>query len=105
MVLEGSAVGTEYALERERVSIGRGLEADIVLADDATSKQHAAFELGEDGYQVRDLGSTNGLFVNGARIVACDLKHGDRVRLGEHTLQYVVEAQPRVATYDLSEEM
>jgi len=104
IVVEGNAVGSEYALEAPSCTIGRGPGVDIALPDDAMSRTHAALEAGRDGFRIRDMGSTNGVSVNGHPVTAADLKHGDRIQLGEHTLQYVVEERERVGTYDLSGE-
>jgi pSer/pThr/pTyr-binding forkhead associated (FHA) protein len=103
IVVEGPAAGTEYVLESPKLSLGRGPDVDIALNDDAMSRQHAALELGAEGFRVRDLGSTNGLMVNGSQVSAADLKHGDRISIGEHTLQYILEKRTSVKTYDLSE--
>jgi pSer/pThr/pTyr-binding forkhead associated (FHA) protein len=105
VVVEGQGVGGEYALDAPSCTIGRGPGVDITLADDAMSRQHAALEVGRDGFRVRDMGSTNGISVNGHPVTAADLKHGDRIQLGQHTLQYVVEERERVGTYDLSDEV
>lgn len=104
VVVEGSGRGGEHLLTASSLTVGRGPAVDIVFADDAMSKQHAAFELGAEGYRVRDMGSTNGLSVNGSPANAADLKHGDRIALGEHVLQYVVEPKERVGTYVLSDD-
>ncbi len=102
VVLAGEAEGTEHILEAESVSLGRGPGVDIGFPDDAMSRQHASLELTGEGYRIRDLASTNGVLVNGSVTRAADLKHGDKIALGEHTLQYVIELRKRVATYDLS---
>ncbi|MBW2425359.1 MAG: FHA domain-containing protein [Deltaproteobacteria bacterium] len=47
------------------------------------------------GFGIRDLASTNGVRVNGAEVVSADLKHGDRILLGECELQYVVEERSK----------
>jgi len=47
------------------------------------------------------MGSTNGIAVNGSRVDAADLKHGDRIEIGSHVLQFVLESTERVPTYDL----
>ena len=67
--------------------IGRNAGADISLPDDTLSGVPIELELA--GFRIRDLGSTNGTFVNGSQVHATDLKHGDRITLGEHTLQYL----------------
>ena len=81
------------ALEKPRVTIGRGKDSEVVVDDASISHQHAALELGSGGYRIRDLGSTNGVVVNGARMALAELKHGDRIALGQIELRYVVEAR------------
>ncbi len=105
VVVQGPEAGTEHVLERDSITMGRGPGVDIAFDDGAMSKEHAALELTPEGYLVRDMGSTNGTSVNGSRVMAADLKHGDRIGLGDHTLQYLTERRDRVATYDLSDEM
>lgn len=87
----GPHAGSEIALERERIRLGRGTGADVLLDDASVSHEHAALELTTTGYQIRDLGSTNGIRLNGAKVTAAELKHGDRVALGSVEFCYVVE--------------
>ena len=101
VVIEGRAAGTEYVVDDPSITMGRGPGVDLVFDDDAMSRQHAALELGKDGFAVRDMGSTNGLKVNGSQVMAADLKHGDRIEMGEHVLQYILERRERVTTYEL----
>jgi pSer/pThr/pTyr-binding forkhead associated (FHA) protein len=103
LVIEGHGVGSEHVLDQPSFTLGRGPAVDLVFADDSMSKQHAAIELGGEGYRIRDMGSTNGVRINGAPALAADLKHGDRIQMGEHTLQYIVEERERVGTYELAE--
>jgi pSer/pThr/pTyr-binding forkhead associated (FHA) protein len=95
VIVNGGAEGTEYPLDRDSVVIGRDPDADIPLDDKAVSKRHAALELGASSHRIRDLGSTNGMLVNGAAVRAADLKHGDRIVIGEHEFQYLVESRER----------
>jgi pSer/pThr/pTyr-binding forkhead associated (FHA) protein len=104
VVIEGPGRGTEHLLSAPSLTFGRGPAVDLTFSDDAMSKQHAALELGADGYRLRDLGSTNGVSVNGSPVSAADLKHGDRIGAGEHVLQYVVEPKERVGTYVLGDD-
>lgn len=104
VVVEGAAIGAEWSLEEPSYTIGRGPGVDIAVADAAMSKVHASVELVREGVRIRDMGSTNGLAVNGHTVAAADLKHGDRIAIGEHALQLVVEPRDRVGRYDLSEE-
>ena len=69
--------------------VGRGAENGIRLEDDDfVSSRHARFEPRPDGLWVEDVGSTNGTYVNGARVTSARLLHsGDVVRIGQTDLQ------------------
>jgi pSer/pThr/pTyr-binding forkhead associated (FHA) protein len=63
------------------------------------SQQHAAVEFEDGVFRVVDLGSTNGVCVNGERTRDCVLDHGDRIVLGMHVFRILLEkrdAMPRV---------
>jgi pSer/pThr/pTyr-binding forkhead associated (FHA) protein len=96
-VLRGPAAGTEFELEAARVVVGRSHTADLVLDDASVSSEHAAIELDAKGFGIRDLASTNGVHVNGAEVLSAELKHGDRVVVGNCELQYVLEERTRPA--------
>jgi two-component system, NtrC family, response regulator GlrR len=87
----GAHAGSEIALERERIRLGRGTGVDVLIDDASVSHEHAALELTATGYRIRDLGSTNGIRLNGAKVTTAALKHGDRVVLGSVEFCYVVE--------------
>jgi FHA domain/Bacterial regulatory proteins, luxR family len=72
------------AISNDRVTLGRTGEADISLSSDASvSRLHSAIERYPGGWVLRDLGSTNGTFVNGERLAGDrPLKSGDEIRLG-----------------------
>jgi predicted component of type VI protein secretion system len=67
-VRKGPKVGETFILETYSLTIGRDPVSDVVLNDPEVSRQHARFTRTEIGYQVQDLGSTNGTFVNGQRL-------------------------------------
>jgi DNA-binding CsgD family transcriptional regulator len=70
-------------LGEDRVSIGSQASNDIVLTDTTVSRLHAVIEPYAGGWTVRDLGSRNGTFVNGERVLAERAMHtGDEVRIG-----------------------
>lgn len=101
VVIEGHGAGNEYEIRENGVTVGRGPGVDVTLQDSSMSKVHAAFEPAEGGVRVRDMGSTNGIAVNGAPVQAAHLKHGDRIEIGSHVLQFVIEDSSKVPTYDL----
>lgn len=103
----GPEAGTEWALEGARTVLGRSDKAGIRIEDPSISAEHAAFEIDEEGFGVRDLASTNGVLVNGKQVLSVALEHGDRVRLGDCELRYVVEArtvEPRAWSVEEAEE-
>lgn len=95
VVLDGGAAGTEYELDRARTIIGRGPAVDIAIDDPTMSRQHAALEIATDGVHARDLGSTNGVRVNGERVAAASLAHGDCLELGGQRLRLLLEERRR----------
>ncbi len=104
VILSGHAAGSEYLLEERQVGVGRGAENPIAIDDQAMSKEHAVFEFSDSGYRIRDLASMNGTLLNGSEIRVAELKHGDRIQMGEHTFQLVLEKrETRPRTYVLPE--
>jgi pSer/pThr/pTyr-binding forkhead associated (FHA) protein len=103
VMTSGDAAGSEFALEQETVVIGRGPGVDVAFDDSSLSRKHAALELTQDGFRLRDLGSTNGMVVNGSAVDVADLKHGDRFELGTVSFQYVLRERSRTQTYVLPE--
>lgn len=72
-----------------RIVIGRAESADLRLDDATVSKQHAAIEIVGNDHILRDLGSANGTFVNGARAERHLLKHGDVVTIRDFEIRYI----------------
>jgi len=97
-MISGPAAGMEWTLVGARSVAGRSPKATIELEDGSVSMEHAVFELIESGFSVRDLASTNGVRVNGKPVLSSGLEHGDRIRLGDCELQYVVEDRPEAST-------
>lgn len=96
----GPNPGETFDLEREIITMGRDVTNDVVLADPEVSRQHARINRTPGGYVLEDLGSTNGTFVNGERLVAPRvLNPGDLVGLGEDvTLTFEATATEAAAT-------
>ena len=75
--------------QKGRFVIGREQENDIFLDDTATSRKHAELVATEYGFAIRDLGSSNGVFVNGERLQGPHhLLHSDRIGIGNVLLYY-----------------
>ena len=84
--------GQAYPLVGSITVIGRGDDADIVLDDPGVSRKHAEIRVTADGphlvASVRDLGSTNGTFVDTQRITATQLVEGSTIILGRTRAVY-----------------
>lgn len=85
----GSPAGQEILLDAGAVTIGRSPEHDVSLKADGISRNHAKFFPGDGAWGVEDMGSTNGVLVNGAKGQQAWLKPGDLIVVG--TVQYVFE--------------
>ena len=90
------APGRELRLDRD-LTVGRE-GCDVVLADPAVSRRHAALRLAPTGAAVEDLGSSNGTYVNGERVAGLrELRPGDVVRIGPTEWELRVDAPPPAA--------
>ena len=76
----------EFPVRAPSVRMGRGEENDLVLPDSRISRAHGLLSARQGGLVYTDLGSTNGSFVNGARVNEVALGPGDVLRLGDSTV-------------------
>jgi predicted component of type VI protein secretion system len=80
----GPTPGATFSLEGDQLLIGRDSSSSIAINDAEISRKHARLNFQGGKYVIEDLGSTNGTFVNGQRLVSpVVLKSGDVVSLGE----------------------
>lgn len=92
--LIGDNIGAPIPLDRDVVTLGRALEADVRINDALASRLHARISTEVDGvsgevrYRLTDLNSTNGTRLNGQRIKEADLKDGDKIFIGERILRF-----------------
>jgi pSer/pThr/pTyr-binding forkhead associated (FHA) protein len=92
VVVDGKDIGREYPIMKSKVIVGRdGGNADVQINDAGISRQHAEISLDKTSWYLRDLGSTNGTLKNGTKIVRSTLRHGEKFKLGETTLQFLCE--------------
>jgi hypothetical protein len=83
--------GTRHPLQPPGLVFGRGTEADVRINDPGVSRRHVEFLVtpgsgGADRIEVRDLGSTNGMLVDGHRITQTAVHHGTQVKIGNTTM-------------------
>ena len=87
-IVQGQQTGEAAELAPGLVMIGRGADCQLILDDDYVSTRHARVVAGETGLYIEDLGSTNGTYVNGARITApTAISMSDTLRIGKTILK------------------
>jgi hypothetical protein len=87
-VVELYANGTKHTIDKDSVVIGRSRDCDIRLADPNVSRRHAELRQEGTAYWILDLGSTNGLTVNGRRQQRARLENDDRITVGSTELVF-----------------
>ena len=80
--------GQRYLLTGPVTVIGRGAEADIVVDDPGVSRRHLEIRVTPDGVVATDLGSTNGLFVEGHQVPAATLLDGNSLTIGRTRIMF-----------------
>lgn len=88
-VIQGAATGQIFQISKTRTTIGRA-GSDINLDDPEASRQHAAVEILGETAVLRDLGSTNGTFIDIDRVEQHQLTNQMEFRIGSHVLMFIV---------------
>ncbi len=85
--------GQRISVDKRRVVLGRGRDCDVTIDDPSVSRRHA--ELVQEGseFWVVDLGSTNGIAVDGRRVQRARLEPGDRFMVGETEVAFTTERE------------
>ncbi len=86
LVVRGPNAGSRFLLDREVTGIGRHPEADIFLDDVTVSRHHCEVTRQDGQFSVRDMGSLNGTYVNGARLDDGPLLASDELQVGRFKL-------------------
>lgn len=88
VVTEGPLAGTTLGLSDTPITLGRGHDCTLVLADDYASTNHARLVPGESGWLVEDLGSTNGTYLGRSKVTRpTAVPLGAPIRIGKTTLE------------------
>ncbi len=91
IVIYGTHLGRQYRLNPKRMLIGRTDRSNIVIDDSSVSREHVSIERKDGRFILEDLKSTNGTFINGESVDVRVLNHGDKIRIGNTVLQFIVE--------------
>ena len=88
VVQHGPNTGARFLLDADATTAGRDTSAEIFLDDVTVSRRHAEFRRSSTGFEVRDVGSLNGTYVNRERIDQIELRSGDEVQIGKYRLTF-----------------
>ncbi|ERS56395.1 MULTISPECIES: oxoglutarate dehydrogenase inhibitor Odhl [Corynebacterium] len=92
VVKRGSNAGARFLLDQDTTTAGRHPEADIFLDDVTVSRRHAEFRKNDDGqFEVVDVGSLNGTYVNREPRNSQVLEVGDEIQIGKFRLVFITK--------------
>lgn len=83
----------DFELPPKPLTIGRSPQADLQIADERISRIHCGIRFESGTFILKDLGSTNGTWVNESRVQEARLRFGDAIRVGHFMLSF--ESKPR----------
>jgi pSer/pThr/pTyr-binding forkhead associated (FHA) protein len=89
VVKRGPNAGSRFLLDQPVTSAGRHPDSDIFLDDVTVSRRHAEFRLESGEFQVVDVGSLNGTYVNREPVDSAVLANGDEVQIGKFRLVFL----------------
>ncbi|QAY72594.1 FHA domain-containing protein [Agromyces protaetiae] len=88
VITSGGKSGAEFPLGRDEITIGRSSDSAIIIRDDYTSTHHARLMLWNGRWMIQDLDSTNGTYLDGARVtVPTPIPLGATVKVGATTFE------------------
>jgi diguanylate cyclase (GGDEF)-like protein len=89
VVIYGTDLGRRVEIGSSAVEIGRAQTCDVPIDQESVSRRHARILRKDRSYRVEDLGSTNGTYVNDARVAERDLLPGDQVKIGRTIFKFM----------------
>jgi pilus assembly protein CpaF len=102
VIVQGYAEGMEYSVDRTYAVIGRNKDAAVPLRDPLASREHAVIVYHDGVFVLKDLDSTNGTHMRGASIRQRKLRHGDKFRVGDTVLQFILQDSGKATTYEIA---
>ena len=89
IVKRGPNAGSKFFLDTDATIIGRHPDSDIFLDDITVSRRHAEIRRGGNGFELHDVGSLNGTYVNRDRVEEGRLNSGDEIQIGKFKLVFL----------------
>ncbi len=88
VVQRGPNAGSKFLIDKDVTTVGRHPESDIFLDDVTVSRRHAEFRREDGRFEIRDVGSLNGTYVNRQRVEETELANGDELQIGKFKLTF-----------------
>lgn len=89
VVISGRAKGRTFKITPDHEAVvGRISECDVCIADPHISRRHCVISAGQTGYFIKDLGSANGVVLNGVKVTDAALKDGDKLQFGKVEVEF-----------------
>lgn len=93
VVVSAQLAGTEYTIDRSPCRLGRGVECEVRVDHRSISRHHATIEVQDHQFIIKDVGSANGIQVNGENYANTRLQPGDRIDMGHIQLRFFAPGQ------------
>ena len=93
VVVSAQLAGTEYTIDRSPCRLGRGAECEVRVEHRSISRHHATIEFQDNQFMIKDVGSANGIQVNGENYANTRLQPGDRIDMGHIQLRFFAPGQ------------
>lgn len=87
-IIKGARAGYIYHIEKPYILIGRG-KVDLIIPDKEISRKHLAIEVRDEKIFLRDLGSTNGTYINDKKVSIIEVKDQSEFKIGQTTLMLI----------------
>jgi Nif-specific regulatory protein len=98
VAISGPLASSVHELRDGEIAIGRDPTNDLCLQDRVVSRRHCRIRKVDDGYELADLDSHNGTFINGVPVRNKSIAHGDRIRVGHSELVFLLYAEESAMT-------
>ncbi len=99
-IIAGDGRTNIYNIDKEITTIGRSKDSDIILSDPRVSRNHASITRKRKGYMITDLGSFNGIVVNGKFIQSVLLRHEAEIKIGSAKLIFLTQEKRGPSTVE-----